>query len=536
MSRQTCVEFNEQLVCREKDVVTVTVTNEPESGRHGQCPGSGTVEDPYVVDWDPDDKSYPYNWSNGRRWLITLQLALSTLTVAFCSSAITGGLAALAKEMHCSQEVALLGVSLYVIGFGLGPLVFAPLSEVLGRRPVFLLTYSVLTLFLLGCALSRNIVAMLICRLFAGIFGSSPLTNASGVVSDIWTPRERGVASALYASAPFLGPVLGPLVSGWVAETRLGWRFNFWIMLMCAGFSLVFGFLATPETYSPVLLRKRAKRLSKASGGQKRYISKHDLLHARSFRVILRTNMTRPFTFLATEPIVLLIALYISIAYAILYSFFAAFPIVFQEHRHFSTGQGGLAFLGVGAGVVIGSALTPIQNRLYWRAMDRSPEGKAPPEARLYLPMFSAIVLPIGLFWFAWTTDLPVHYIVPILAGIPIGLGTAQIMIGLTQYLIDTYGIFCASAIAATVLLRSILAAVFPLISPPMYKKLGNHWAVTIFACIALACTPIPWLFYKYGALIRSKSQYARHPSVPPTVFSIRDTNATNEKKAQMSV
>ena len=116
--------------------------------------------------------------------------------------------------------------------------------------------------------------------------------------------------------------------------------------------------------------------------------------------------------------------------------------------------------------------------------------------SRLYLPMVAAIALPIGLFWFAWTSDPPVHYIVPILSGLPTGMGIAQIMIGLVQYLIDTYTIYCASAIASTVLLRSILGAAFPLISPPMYKKLGNHWAISIFAFISLACTPIPWLFY----------------------------------------
>ncbi|KAK7693214.1 hypothetical protein QCA50_002780 [Cerrena zonata] len=518
MSQQTCAEQDEKAGRRAKDVTVTNDTGTLES-EESPYPGSGTPGDPYVVDWDITDKSYPYNWSSTKRWIITLQVGLSTWTVAFCSSSFTGGISGLAKSFHCSQEVALLGVSLFVVGFGLGPLVFAPLSEVFGRRPVFLATYSILALFLLGCAFARSIEAMLVCRMLAGIFGSSPLTNASGVVSDIWTPRERGTASALYATAPFLGPVLGPLVSGWVAESRLGWRFNFWIMLMCAGFSLAFGFLATPETYSPVLLRKRARQLQKASGGQKHYISKHDLLHNKPFREIFITSMIRPFSFLFTEPIVLLLAIYCAIAYAVLYSFFAAFPIVFQKHRHFTPGQDGLVFLGVGVGVGIGTALSPVQNRLYWRAMERSPTGKAPPEARLYLPMVAAIALPIGLFWFAWTCDPPVHYIVPILSGIPTGMGIAQIMIGLVQYLIDTYTIYCASAIASTVLLRSILGAAFPLISPPMYKKLGDHWAISIFAFISLACTPIPWLFYKYGPWIRSKSQFAKHGISPPTTI-----------------
>lgn len=85
--------------------------------------------------------------------------------------------------------------------------------------------------------------------------------------------------------------------------------------------------------------------------------------------------------FLFTEPIVTLLAMYVSIAYAILYALFGAFPIAFEERRHFSPGETGLAYLGIGLGMIVGTAVTPIQNRLYWRAMDRSPSGRAPPEA-----------------------------------------------------------------------------------------------------------------------------------------------------------
>ncbi|KAI0078162.1 MFS general substrate transporter [Panus rudis PR-1116 ss-1] len=528
MSQQDIVQNATESKAQEKTLVALEVSGSKNDTGPSKYPGTGTRDDPFLIDWDLDDPEYPYNWSNTRRWIITIQLGLATWTVSFCSSSFTGGLPQLMRDLHVSQEVALLGVSVYVIGFGLGPLLFAPLSEVFGRRPVFLVTYGILNLFLLGCALSPSITPMLVCRFFAGTFGSSPLTNSSGTVSDIWTARERGVASAVYATAPFLGPVFGPLISGWVAESRLGWRFNFWIMLICSGFSLAFGFLVTPETYGPALLRKKAQRLTNASGGKHFYVSKMDHEHHKSFSALMRVSMTRPFLFLATEPIVLLISIYIAIAYAILYSFFAAFPIVFQEHRGFSTGQGGLTFLGVGIGVAIGTSMAPLQNRLYWRAMAKSPTGKAPPEARLYFPMFAAIVLPVGLFWFAWTSDPPVPWIVPILAGIPTGTGVAQIMIGLVQYLIDTYTIYCASAIAATVLLRSILAAVFPLISPPMYKKLGDPWAVSIFAIIALVCTPLPWMFYKYGAWIRSKSAYARHGGMPPPSAS---SPSTDEKQ-----
>ena len=116
--------------------------------------------------------------------------------------------------------------------------------------------------------------------------------------------------------------------------------------------------------------------------------------------------------------------------------------------------------------------------------------------SRLYMPMLGAIAAPVGLLWFAWTCDPPVHWIVPIAAGAPFGMGLAQIMQGLIQYLIDTYTIYCASAIASTVIFRSILAAIFPLVSPYLYAGLGNTWATMVFAFLSLACAPLPFLFF----------------------------------------
>lgn len=500
--------------------------------------GSGTREDPYIVNWEEGDPENPYNWPYSRKWLITFQLAMSTWTVSFCSSSYTGGLAMTQKDLHMSQEVAILGVSLYVLGFGMGPLLFAPLGEMYGRRIIFLFTFAIFALLHLGGSLGRTAPTLLITRTLAGTFGSSPLTNAGGAIGDIWTARERGFASSLYATAPFMGPVVGPIVSGWVSETYLGWRFNFWIMFMLSIISLVFGFLVTPETYGPVLLRWRARKLRNASEGRVIYASVYDIGRSKSFRDVLKVNMGRPFYFLVTEPIVLLLAIYIAVAYATLYAFFAAYPIVFQDQRHFSPGEGGLAFLGVGLGVTSGLCLSPVQNRLYWAAMDRSPNGRAPPEARLYMAIVGSVCLPIGLFWFAWTSRDPVPWIVPVLAGIPFGNGVALIMQGITQYLMDAYQIYCASAIASTVVLRSICAAVFPLVAPLMYRNLGDAWACSIFGFLALACMPLPYLFMRYGPWVRGKSRWVYKGDIlaaPPLseVAKGKDDNAVTVREVK---
>ncbi|TFK26393.1 MFS general substrate transporter [Coprinopsis marcescibilis] len=473
--------------------------------------GSGTADDPYVVDWDLNDPEDPYNWPSTFKWIITAQLALCTFTVSFGSSAYAGGIFYTIRDFGISDSVATLGISLYVLGFALGPLVWAAMGEMYGRRPVFLVTSFLYAAFQLQGALSRNIATLLSCRLLTGIFGASPLTNSGGTIGDIFNFRERGLASAIYATVPFLGPVIGPIVGGFVAENpRLGWHFNFWLMFIFSTVSLFAGYFITPETYAPVLLRKRAGRLYRESNKTVHFVSLHDQKkEAKTLAGLMRKNLSRPFVFIATEPIVLLVAIYSSIMYGTLYALFSAFPIVFQLHRGFTPGQGGLAFVGVGLGIFMGTASQTLQNKIYWRIMDNSETGRAPPEARLHMAIVGAVLSPIGLWWFAWTSQPSIHWAAPIVAGIPFGTGISQILQSLTTYLMDTYTIYFASAISATVVLRSICGAVFPLFSPALFKSLGDQWAMSVFAALLTVCMPIPILFWKYGPRIRSKSRHA---------------------------
>lgn len=481
-------------------------------------PGSGTHEDPYIVDWDEDDTENPMNWSKSWKWVITLQLAFAAWVASFCSSAYSGGINYTIRDLHISKETALLGISLYVLGFVVGPLLWAPLSELYGRRIIFLGTFAAFTLLHLGGALCTNVATLLATRLLAGIFGVSPFTNSGAALTDIWVARDRGVASSLYACAPFLGPVIGPIVGGWVSMSRLGWHFVFWIMFIVAALSFLGFVFIAPETYPPVLLSRRARKLRRATQGRVVYISKYDVGRSKDVFEKFKINMARPFIFLVTEPIVLLLAIYIAIAYSILYVFFAAYPIVFQEQRHWSPGLGGLAFIGVGVGTTVGLCLSPLQNKYYREAMARNSTGLPVPEARLFSPMIGGVCLPIGLFWFAWTSPPHVFWLVPILAGVPFGTGVALVMQGLTQYLMDAYQTYGASALAATVVLRSICAAVLPVIIPIMYKNLGDQWAMGIFAFLVAACMPLPFLFYVYGPRIRQRSRWALKDTLPPLV------------------
>lgn len=262
-----------------------------------------------------------------------------------------------------------------------------------------------------------------------------------------------------------------------------------------------------PETNPGVLLKKRADELSILNG--KVYRSKLEIEQGKkSLGTILKISLSRPWALLIREPIVLFLTLYLSIIYGILYLLFAAYPIVYQKTRGWSEGISGLAFIGIMVGIIFATIATyPMY--ISYRNKTMSTPGRLPPEARLADSFYGAIALPIGLFWFAWTNYPSIHWMASIAAGVPFGFGMVMVFLPVLNYLVDAYTIYAASAVAANSSVRSAFAAAFPLFAEPMYENLGIHWASSLIAFLALACVPLPFVFYKYGPAIRTRCRYS---------------------------
>lgn len=280
-------------------------------------PGKGTTESPYIVDWLPDDPENPMTWNATYKWFLVVVVGIATLAVAFDSSAFAGGVPQLIGDFGASTELATAGVSLFVLGFAVGPLLWAPLSEVLGRRILFIGTYGALTVFIAGICGAQNMKTVLVLRFFAGAFGSSPLTNAGGTIADVFSASQRGLALSIFSLAPFLGPSLGPIVGGFTGQA-VGWRWVQGVMAIFTGVVWIIGSLAIPETYPPVLLRQRANALHKYSGLI--YRSKFEEKELLSMPKLFKTALSRPWVLLFREPIVLLLSIYMAIIYGTLVS------------------------------------------------------------------------------------------------------------------------------------------------------------------------------------------------------------------------
>ena len=182
---------------------------------------------------------------------------------------------------------------------------------------MFAITYAAMTAFNAGAAGSQNVETLVILRFFAGAFGSSPLTNAGGVIADMFPASQRGLALSIFAAAPFLGPTLGPIIGGFLSETE-GWRWLEGLMAIFTGVLWIIGMICVPETYAPVILRNRAKALQKKTGQV--YKSRIEISRGKaSIMQLLKTALSRPWILLFREPIVLMLSIYMAIVYGTLY-------------------------------------------------------------------------------------------------------------------------------------------------------------------------------------------------------------------------
>ncbi|KFY46024.1 hypothetical protein V494_00647 [Pseudogymnoascus sp. VKM F-4513 (FW-928)] len=414
----------------------------------------------------PGDTDNPKNWSTTFKWYCTMIVCLTCFTVSFTSTVITPGIDDVAREFQISKEVSLLTISLFIIGFGLGPIVFAPLSEVYGRRIIYATTLFAAVLLLIPCALAPNFATLLVCRALDGIAFSAPMTLVGGTLADLWNKNERGIPMAVFSASPLMGPAIGPL------------------------------------TYSPVILADRAKKRRQHSNHTIEHGLEPNPLSARLGRIL-----TRPFQLLFTELIVFLLTVYISILYGLLYMFFVAYPIVFRVGKGYTAGQTGLVFIPIAFGVLCSALCAPFVNKHYLYISAK--HDNSPPEIRLIPMMLSCWFIPIGMFIFAWTSYPESSLAGPIVGGFLIGFAFIFLYNGANNYLVDSYQHQAASALAANTFLRSFWGAGCVLYTGQMYSALGNQWASSLVGFISLACCAIPFLFYYFGETIRKRSSHA---------------------------
>ncbi|THW56503.1 MFS general substrate transporter [Aureobasidium pullulans] len=460
-----------------------------------------------IVSWDGEhDPKKPMNMPEHRKWMIVISTGLMTFCVSFASSVFSTTTFVTAELFGVSSEVMILGLSLYVLGFAFGPLVWGPLSEAFGRtRPLFA-GMIIFCIFQVPVAVAQNLQTIFICRFLGGVAGSAPLAIIGGMYVDFMEPINRGVATSVFAGAVFAGPVAGPVVGSFITYSYLGWRWTAWITLIMSAFFTIIAYLLTPETYEPVLLAWKADKL--------RHETKDWALHSKSeedplnYDTIVNKYLMKPLVMIVKEPILIILTLYMSLVYGILYLTFEVYPISFEMDRGWSPGLASLPFIAIFIGVVLACAIIGGFSKT-WYAKRLIASGKLNPEDRLPPMIAGSLILPVGLFWFAWTSHPDTHWAAQVVSGIFIGLGIILIFMSGVTYMVDVYLLNANSAIAINTFIRSAVAAGFPMFATYLYDGLGVDWATSLLAFVCIALIPFPFVFWFYGKKIRSWSKFA---------------------------
>ncbi|KAJ9603306.1 hypothetical protein H2200_012084 [Cladophialophora chaetospira] len=460
--------------------------------------------DPDIVDWDgPDDKENPLNWPAKQKWANIGLLSAITLLTPFGSSMFAPGVPQVMRDFHSdSEDLASFVVSVYVLGYAFGPLVIAPMSELYGRVYVYHVNTFLFMVFSLACGRSTSLSMLIVFRFLAGVAGSCPLTVGSGSIADTFRQDQRGKVMSIWTFPILFGPSLGPVVGSYLSEAA-GWQWNFYLLTILTALLLLLAIVIQRETYPPVILERKAKRLRKETGNPK---LRSALKSTKTPKQLFLLSVVRPTKMLVLSPIVFGLSLYIAVVYGYLYLLFTTMTFVFHDQYGISASNIGLVYLGIGLGQFIGLLLFGAYSDKLLRKLAKGGEMK--PEYRLPLLWPGAIMVPVGLILYGWTAQYKVHWIVPILGTTLLGAGMIGAFMPIGTYLVDAYTIYAASAMAANTVLRSLGGAFLPLAGRDMYNALGLGWGNSLLAFIALGISPMIWFFLKYGEKIRTHPKF----------------------------
>lgn len=454
---------------------------------------------------DPED---PRNWPLKKKTYIVLFASIYTLIAPVGSSIISPALSEIAVEFNIKSNVVLaMIVSIQVLAWAFGPLLIAPLSEEdrFGRKFILDISCWMSFFFNLGCAFSQNTYQMLIFRFIGGLFSSTPLNVAPAVVSDLFDAKSRNLSLAGVFLLPLLGPVLAPVIGGYIVQYSY-WRWTLYVICIFNGVIALLGTFFYKESYAPTLLKKKAAKLRKVTGNQNLHTI-YEISNGETTLDKLKLTTTRPIKLLFTHPLVIGLGSFLAVVYALMYLMIVTFQSIFRDIYGFDKGTIGLMYLPMGIGFIVGVIFWTFMLEKVYTYLTEKNNGVAKPEFRLpCLVVNTGFLIPLSLLWYGWSVEKQLHWIMPAIGTGLFGFSFCCVFQALLAVLIDSIK-FAASAVAAAAVFRSLFGFSFPLFADIMYARLGYGWANTIFAIIAIILgLPFPIICFKYGERIRNSA------------------------------
>lgn len=491
-----------------------------------------TADNRILVTWyTTDDQANPQNWSQGKRALVILQIYMYTLAIYIAGAIYTPAIPTLIEKFNISPTVASLGLSMYVLAYGLGALVFSPMSEipVIGRNPPYMVTFFIFLIITVPLGLINNFAGFVVLRFFQGFFGSPALATGGASITDIYSLLQMPYFLTGWAAFATAGPALGPLISGFSVPAE-NWHWSMWEILWLGGPIFVSLMICLPETSSPAILLQRAQRLRKRLIAQGKTAEAAQLVaqseldqSTMTFADITKDNLLRPFQINILDPAVGFTSVYIGLIYGIFYSFFECFPLVYgaglpapsiTRGYGMNLGEQGLIFLSVAVGVSMSVCIYIWYLHYHANPALRAQLAKGQlgaPEARLVPGLYASVLAPASLFMFAWTgfNSPDIHWIVPTIGIVLFVLAVFLVFQVVFIYLALTYPQYSASLFAMNDAVRSSVAAGSIHFSLPLFHNLGiGRGGSLLGGLMVMGVIGIYGLWVK-GAWLRGKSKFA---------------------------
>ncbi|THZ26612.1 vitamin b6 transporter bsu1 [Aureobasidium pullulans] len=451
------------------------------------------------------DEAHPINWSLWKKWGVITVYCLLQVYVTMTSTMYVSVETFIQERFPSTTQVVTLGQSMFIIGTAVGPVFLGPLSDLGGRKWVYVGSILVYAIFNIGCALAYNLPMLIIFCFLVGVAGSTALSNVAGTIVDLFGAQDgAGQPMALFVLSSNYGASIGSPIGEWIGiNSSMGWRWIFYMNIIWGGaFALVMCFM--PETLPSVVIARAVKKRDTHDPNAE--IVAAELTKVNVFQEI-RFVLTMALRIMFTEPIVIFLGFYNGFAYGLLFLYLDGVFAVFVDNNGLSYVGASLSYLNFCVGVTCMFIFVPVQTYLFRK--DRIKHGKHRPEARFLTSLVTVWLFPVTLFWFAFTSNGHTSYWSPIVAGGVLGFCDPLLWLGMLNYLGDTYSNVAGSAVAAFLIPSFLIAAAMCHAGVAMFESMSSTWAFATLAFISLGLVALVYILYFFGPLLRRRSKLA---------------------------
>lgn len=463
--------------------------------------------DPYLVTFEqPIDPANPKDWSIVRKWTITLVLSATGFNRILVSTIMAPALPAIETDLQMGKVASLMSMSVYLLATAVAPLVFAPLSELYGRKPILHATNIWFLIWNIVCGFAKTQQVLTAARFFAGLGAGAAYILSGSVTADIWDAKDRGRTLGFSALLANLAAAVGPIVGAYITANT-NWRWIFWstslFQVAIVGGSL----LVFRETYAPLILRRKAQYMRIKTGDSRLYSLSERAQQNRSAGWIMQRSLTRPIRLLLFHPIVMIDAVLAGFLYGICYLVITTYSDIWTARYGQSLSVSGLHYIAMCIGNILGTQIGGPLMDFTFSKLTAKADGKWIPEFHLPIMLPGAFFTAVGLLYYGWASQNKLFWLHVDTGAAVLSFGSQLTGMPLTAYVIDAYPEHASSAQAAAQVLRSLAAFSFPLFAPSMYTSLGFGWANTMLGLISIAISvPSTVLIWTHGATLRAKT------------------------------